>query len=341
MTTYEDAGVSLARGDAASEDALRQMKATFKEYVVLDLGLPVVDLFAAIPKHWRRPMLRHAVDGVGTKLIYAANCRLVNTVGEDLVAMCTDDLARYNIRPLAFSAYRGANFIDERTLSLVVWGIVSGCKKAEIPYTAGETAEMPGFYVGSHFELVGFCDGIYEHGTLRYGQDTKAGDILIALPSLGPGSNGFSLIRSVFPPEEVVAGKSPVTCEEVLRPTSIYTRQVLKANERYKTIRGWAHITGGGLGEKGKLAKLLPRGLCASLDRESWKVPSIFLKVQQVGNISDEVMFSTFNMGLMMIAPVQNRQANNVVQFFESLGIPAAIVGRVEKQKGLSKELIV
>jgi len=339
-STYEDAGVNIARGDAASADAFRQMQQTFDETVVVDTGLPAIQLIKAL-RLPGRPRLHATVDGVGTKLLYAAACGIHDTVGIDLVAMCVDDHARYNIYPICFAAYRGTNTIDETVFSSVTKGVVEGCKRAGVPYIAGETAEMPGFYAGSHYELVGVSVGVYEEGALRHGQDTRLGDLLVALPSFGGGSNGFSLMRHVFPPEKVAARESAVGPEEILKPAPIFTRPVLKANRTYKTIRGWAHITGGGLGERGKLASLLPSGFCARLDRKSWQVPPLFQKVQEAGSISDEEMFSTFNMGLMMIAPVQKRQAAQVVRFFESLGISAAVVGRVEEQTGVNKIEVV
>ncbi|OGY26218.1 MAG: phosphoribosylformylglycinamidine cyclo-ligase [Candidatus Woykebacteria bacterium RBG_16_44_10] len=338
--TYEDSGVSLTRGDVASQDALRLTQQTFDETVTVDFGLPVIELIKVLQLPGR-PLLHATMDGVGTKLMYAAACDAHDTVGIDLVAMCVDDHSRYNIRPICFAVYRGTNTIDENVFSLVTRGVVEGCKQAGVPYIAGETAEMPGFYSDSHYELVGVSVGVYEEGTIRRGQNTLPGDLLVALPSLGGGSNGFSLIRRFFPPEEVAAGKSLVSREEVLNPTPIYTRLVLEANRTYETIRGWAHITGGGLGERGKLASLLPEDLCARLDRKSWQVPPLFKKIQEVGGISDETMFSTFNMGLMMIAPVQKRSAAKVARFFESLGIPAAIVGRIEERRGVDKVEII
>jgi len=334
-------GVSLARGDAASAEAFAQMQATFGKTVVVDSGLPGIDTRMAFPRHFRRPIITAAPDGVGTKLIYAAACGIPGSVGIDLVAMCADDQARWDIIPISFSVYRGTNTIDPEVFAQVTKGVVEGCKLAGgIPYISGETAEMPGFYVDSHYELVGVCNGVHDFGKLRRGGDIRDGDLLVSLPSKGGGSNGFGEIRLAFPPDEVAAGRVSLTPEEVLRPTPIYTVPVLKANAAFPSIRGWAHITGGGLGERGKLAHILPAGLCATLDRKSWEVPVIFRKVQEVGGTSDKKMFSIFNMGLMMVAVVSKKDAARLVRFLEGLGYAPSIVGRVEKQKGTKKVVV-
>ena len=332
-SSYEQSGVSLARGDTASADAFARLQKTFNSSILMDSGLAVVDLKKVIGG-MKNPRLHSTTDGVGTKLIFAAACGISDTVGFDLVAMVVDDHSRFNITPINFTVYRGTNRIDEGIFSRVVEGIVQACKKAGVPYTSGETAEMPDFYQGANYELVGTSTGVYDAGTLRKGEGIRSGDLLVALPSFGGGSNGFSLTRSIFPPEEVASGKAPVTPEMILKPTPIYTQEVLSANRRYKSIRGWAHITGGGLGEKGKLAALLPNGLIAVLDRKSWQIPEIFRQIQTVGGVDSERMFETYNMGLMMIAPVAARQAQIVISFFESCGVEAWIVGRVEEASG-------
>jgi len=336
--SYEQAGVSLARGDAASADAFARMQVTFNSSILLDSGLAVVDLKKVI-RGMKNPRLHSTMDGVGTKLIYAAFCGISDTVGFDLVAMCVDDHSRYNIIPINFTVYRGTNKIDEGIFSRVVEGVAQACKKAGGPYTSGETAEMPDFYQGVNYELVGTSTGVYDAGTLRKGGGIRSGDLLVALPSFGGGSNGFSLTRNIFPPEEVASGKAPVTPEMILKPTPIYTQEVLSANSRYKSIRSWAHITGGGLGEKGKLASLLPDGLVAVLDRRSWEIPPIFQQIQTVGRVDSERMFETYNMGLMMIATVAVRQAQTVISFFESCGVEAWIVGRVEESRGAGRKI--
>ncbi len=336
--SYEQTGVSLARGDAASADAFARMQITFNSSISMDSGLAVVDLKKVI-RRMKNPRLHSTMDGVGTKLIYAAVCGIHDTVGFDLVAMCVDDHSRYNITPVNFTVYRGTNKIDEGIFSRVVEGVAKACKKAGVPYTSGETAEMPDFYTGPNYELVGTSVGVYDAGTLRKGEEIRSGDLLIALPSFGGGSNGFSLTRSIFPPEEVASGKTPVTPEMILKPTPIYTQEVLLANRRYKSIRGWAHITGGGLGEKGKLAALLPEGLTAVLDRKSWQIPEIFRQIQTAGRVDNERMFETYNMGPMMITPVAVRQAQSVVRFFESCGVEAWIVGRVEESGGTNRKI--
>ncbi len=268
MTTYESSGVSLARGDAASEDAKEQIARTFTSETFLDHGIPCTRLKLLFPELRGDPLLSRTADGVGTKLRYAAVANRRRTVGRDLVAMVVDDMSRYRRRPLSFSMYRAANKIVTQEFHEMLEGAVEGCIDAGVPYPAGETAEMPGYYVDPNFELVGFADGIHEHGMLRFGQDTKIGDLLLGLPSNGGGSNGFSFFRNIWLPENVVAGRCSVTIDEILQPTPIYTKQILEAMQWCETIRGWAHITGGGLGPRGKLAAIMPAGMAAYLRQE-------------------------------------------------------------------------
>ena len=336
--SYEQSGVSLARGDAASADAFARMQTTFNPEILMDSGLPVVHILKVI-RGMKEPRFHSTMDGVGTKLIYAAVCGIYNTVGFDLVAMCVDDHSRYNIKPINFTLYRGTNKIDEQVFAKVAEGVVEACIRAGVSYTGGETAEMPDFYANTNFELVGTSNGVYDTGTLRRGQGTRPGDLLVALPSYGGGSNGFSLTRRIFPPKEVASGKAAVSPEVVLKPTPIYTQEVLVANKRFKSIRGWAHITGGGLGERGKLSSLLPNGLVAVLDRSSWEVPPIFRQIQTVGQVDDERMFETYNMGLMMIAPVAASHARAVLGFFESIGVECWVVGKIEESVDYDRKI--
>lgn len=335
--SYESSGVSLARGDAASSSAILQAQETYDESVVIEHGQRGRRLKFLIPGIPGDPVFSEAVDGVGTKLIYAALAERYDTVGEDLVAMVIDDHSRYNRKPISFAWYRGSNRISLEQASLIMNGVVEGCKKAQVPLLGGETAEMPNFYVDPHFEIVGFSTALHEYGSLRVGQETVAGDILIAVPSNGGGSNGFTLLRRVFTPRSVVAGLCAVTIEEILAPTPIYTPFIMKAMEECKTIRGWAHITGGGLGESGKLAHLLPEGLAAKLDPSSWEVPHLFKTVQEVADISDENMRDAFNLGLMMVAPVAKEEAEQLIRFLESLFCRPMVVGKVIEQAGERK----
>ena len=334
MTTYESSGVSLARGDAASEDAKRQIVQTFDDSVVFDHGIPGKRLRALYPELERDIIETTCVDGVGTKLIYAAAADLLETVGEDLVAMVVDDVVRFNRRPISFSGYRGRNTIEEEAFHRILSGMVSGCKKAGTPYLSGETAEMPGFYANNNFEIVGSSVAHHEFGKLRVGQDTQIGDALIALPSRGVASNGFSFLRDIWPPQDVLAGVCPVTIDEILEPTPIYTQQIIEVNKRCTTIRGWAHITGGGLGERGKIPQILPQGMTARLFQDNWQVPNIFRLAQGAAKASDEQMRSTFNLGLMFIAPVHQDEAMEAFKILTDLGCEPMIVGYVVAQEG-------
>lgn len=337
---YEKAGVSLARGDLASKEARQLIQRTYQDnYVRIAEGIPGIDMLKAI-EGFTSPRLITAMDGVGTKLVYAAVAQRFDTVPEDLVAMILDDLSRYNVFPITFGMYRGANEVQAAPMRLMIQGAVNGCiKGGMVAYTSGETAEMPGFYNGSNFELVGFACGLVEGDNLRRGQDTQEGDVLVALHSYGGGSNGFSLYRRTWPPEDVVAGKCSVTIDEILKPTPIYTKPVLVANREFPSIRGWAHITGGGLGCDGKLPDIVPEGLAAELDMQTWEIPTIFHKIREEAELSFEDWVEVYNLGLMMVAPVARTDASSILRLFDSLGYQASVVGRVVEQTG--KERVV
>ncbi len=333
MNTYEDAGVSLARGDAASEDARKQLFRTFNNYSTLVKGLVVLRAdFGGMGE----PFLALASDGVGTKLEYAFASGIHNTVGIDLVAMCVNDLARNNIRPLGFALYRATGRVEPEIMHEVIEGVVEGCLQAGCVYTTGETAEMPSFYQAGEYDLAGFTVGVFDRNQLNTGERIREDDVLIGLASSGPHSNGYSLLRRVFPPEEAV--KDPELLGELLAPTRIYVKSVLAANKSYD-VHGWVHITGGGI--TGKLGKIIPEGLTARLNWGSWPVPAIFTKSQVAGNISDQEMQRVFNLGLGFIGVVSARITDYVVDILNKEGEKAYVVGEILRSNQSDKVTFV
>lgn len=323
--TYKAAGVSTARGDAASEDAFKQLSRTFnKDVVVLD-GLVAL---RADFSQMREPLLAFASDGVGTKLKYAFASGQHNSVGIDLVAMCVNDLARNNIRPLAHCLYRATGKIDQRAMHDVIEGVVEGCVQAGCVYPTGETAEMPGFYAPGEYDLAGLAVGVFEREEIITGQSIQEGDLVFGLASSGIHSNGFSLVRKLFPPEEVVNDASLLY--QILKPTRIYVKSVLAVNSRFE-IHGWAHITGGGIA--GKLGKIIPEDLAARLDTTKWLVHDIFRRIQEAGKISDQEMRSTFNLGLGMIGVAPEGLARHIVNFLAQQGEAAYLIGEIVKSE--------
>lgn len=322
---YDLSGVSIARGDTASADAFAQLAKTFRYGTQVLNGL--VCLSAEFPR-MRDPMLALATDGVGTKLKYAFASGRHKTVGIDLVAMCVNDLARNNITPLGFALYRATSQIDSAVMHDVVEGVVEGCLQAGCVYMTGETAEMPGFYSQGEYDLAGFAVGIFDRQKLITGQEIKAGDAIVALASSGLHSNGFSLVRKLFPPEQV--NKQPELLEEILAPTKIYVKEVLTATGFFE-VKGWAHITGGGI--IGKLGKIIPDGYQAQLDASKWVCPEIFHLIQSEAGISWTEMYHIFNCGLGMIGVVNKSVAVDFVPFMARKGIQAYRIGRIRKRE--------
>lgn len=329
MPTYEESGVSLSRGNAASADAFAQLTRTFNEYSILQNGLVALKAdFRAMEE----PLLVLASDGVGTKLRYAVTSGEHTTVGIDLVAMCVNDLARNNVIPLGFAMYRAAGKIEPEVMHNVVEGVVEGCLQAGCVYVTGETAEMPGFYAEGEYDLAGFAVGVVDGRALVTGEAVREGDLIFGIGSSGLHSNGFSLVRTVFPPEEVV--NDPRLLHLLLNPTRIYVKPVLAANQRFE-IHGWAHITGGGI--VGKLGKIIPDGLIAHLDTIKWPVHAIFRRIKEAGGISDQEMRTTFNLGLGMIGVAAKDIANHVVNFLSQQGEAAYLIGEVTKSEEKEK----
>ena len=330
---YEESGVSIARGDAASADAFAQLARTFNDQSQLVKGM--VALSTDFP-HMEHPMLALATDGVGTKLKYAFTSGQHKTVGIDLVAMCVNDLARNNITPLGFALYRATGKIDSKVMHDVVEGVVEGCLQAGCVYMTGETAEMPGFYQDGEYDLAGFAVGVFDRDRLITGEKIKEGDTVFGIASSGLHSNGFSAVRKLFPPEEVVG--EPELLAEILQPTRIYVRDVLNWSQVLE-VHGWAHITGGGI--IGKLGKIIPEGLVAVLEVKNWPIPEIFERVRLAGSVSWEEMRSTFNCGLGMIGVAHPTIADTIVRMLNQNGTQAFIVGEIDEASPNEKDKVV
>jgi len=321
MSTYEESGVSIARGDAASADAFQQLVRTFNENTDLINGLVALK---ADFSHLREPRLVLTSDGVGTKLKYAFASGKHNTVGIDLVAMCVNDLARNNVVPLGFAMYRAAGEIEPEVMHDVVEGVVGGCLQAGCVYVTGETAEMPGFYQEGEYDLAGFAVGVVDRGKVITGEAIQECDLVFGLGSSGLHSNGFSLVRKLFPPEEAVEDSRLL--HQILQPTRIYVKPVMAVNRSFE-IHGWAHITGGGI--VGKLGNIIPDGLAARLDTTKWPVHYIFRRLREAGRISDKEMRRTFNLGLGMIGVASKDVAKQAVNFLAQQGEAAYLIGEI------------
>lgn len=244
-----------------------------------------------------------------------------DTIGIDLVAMCSNDIAVVGAEPLFFLDYYATGKLNVDIATAVVTGIGRGCELAGAALVGGETAEMPGMYDGEDYDLAGFCVGVVERALLVDGSKVEAGDTLLALPSSGPHSNGYSLIRKVL---ERTGDNAQQTCgdttlgEALLAPTVIYNRPLL-ALQKELEVRAMAHITGGGILEN--LPRVLPDGLGALIHRDSWQLPAVFQWLQNGGNITDTEMMRTFNCGVGMIIVVDRKNAAEALSILKTHGI--------------------
>jgi phosphoribosylformylglycinamidine cyclo-ligase len=332
--TYEGAGVDIAAGEEAVERIKRHVRSTFRPEVIGDIG-GFGGLFDFAAHRYRNPVLVSSTDGVGTKALVAQAVGRFDTIGVDLVAMCVDDLVCQGAEPLFFLDYIAVGKLDPDHIEQLVAGVAAGCREAGCALIGGEMAEHPGAMEPGEFDLVGFAVGVAERDQLLSGEHVAPGDVLIGLPSPGLRSNGFSLARRVL----LERGQRPLDgpayegahhtlADELLEPSRIYAPAVL-AVLRVVDVRAVAHITGGGL--PGNVARVLPKGCAAVLERRSWEVPRIFAEVQREGAVDDDEMARVFNLGIGMVLVVADDEAFRALDVLRSHGHQAAVIGRIER----------
>jgi phosphoribosylformylglycinamidine cyclo-ligase len=330
--TYRDAGVDIDAGEELV-DAIKPMAAsTRRPGATGDLG-GFGGLFDLKAAGFKDPILVSGTDGVGTKLMLAFATGRHETIGIDLVAMCANDVLAQGAEPLFFLDYFATGKLETGVAGKVVAGIAEGCRQAGCTLIGGETAEMPGMYAPGHYDLAGFVVGAVERAdVLPRTNDMKAGDVLIALPSSGPHSNGYSLIRKIVErtglswdataPFE--SGKS--LGEALLAPTSIYVKSVLPAI-RSKRIKGLAHITGGGLTENAP--RMCPDHLVPKIDYASLALPPVFDWLKREGSMSDAEMHRTFNCGVGIVMAVEPALANALMEDLANGGEAPFVIGEL------------
>ncbi|MGI6700946.1 MAG: phosphoribosylformylglycinamidine cyclo-ligase [Christensenellales bacterium] len=329
---YKSSGVDVERGYEAVKLMNKYIKDTYDANVIGD-----TKSFGAIYALDSENCLVSGTDGVGTKLKYAFSTGRFDTIGIDCVAMCVNDILCCGARPLFFLDYIATSFLDPVKMSQIVKGVSIGCKQAGAALIGGETAEMPGFYAEGEFDIAGFAVGIVKRDKLIDGSKMVEGDRLIGLESSGIHSNGFSLVRQLFPPDSAEIDKydERLGCayiDMLLEPTRIYVKPVLKLIDKFD-IHGLAHITGGGMYEK--LMRIFPDGLSAVIYRNSYPRPEIFKLLQERAGITDEKMFNTFNMGIGMVIAARPEIAGDIISEAEKSGVKAYDIGEVTKGKGL------
>lgn len=329
-TTYRDSGVDIGKADSLIEKLKGRIQKTFHPHVLSSIGG-----FAAlteIPKTYKDPVLVSSTDGVGTKLRVAFMTGRHDTIGIDLVAMSANDVLTIGAKPFFFLDYFAAGSIDEVIYPAVLNGICAGCEMAGCALIGGETAEMPSFYGKGEYELAGFIVGLIEKENVIDGTTVREGDSVIGLASNGLHSNGYSLARKVlFDVQQLtvqshVQGLEVSIGEELLRPTKIYVKAVLDIVGNFP-VRGMAHITGGGL--PGNISRIIPDGLRADLHLPAGTVAPIFTVLKGLGNIPDDDMYSTFNMGVGFVLIVPESASRDVVARLNSLGERAFIIGEI------------
>ncbi|WP_374133597.1 phosphoribosylformylglycinamidine cyclo-ligase [Candidatus Endomicrobiellum pyrsonymphae] len=313
MTTYRKAGVNIEAGN----ELVKRLKKK----------LPKIGGFGGLfPIVGTKYNLVSSTDGVGTKLKLAFLLNKHDTVGIDLVAMNVNDLICVGAKPLFFLDYFACGKLNVDQAEQVIKGIAKGCKLSCSQLIGGETAEMPGFYKDGEYDLAGFSVGIIEKGKEINGSKIKSGDVIIGLPSSGPHSNGYSLIRKVFSDSELKKYS-----RQLLAPTRIYVKEILAAltkfNSEKQDIVGIAHITGGSFYDK--IARILPENIRVVIEKGSWKVPEIFKLVQEKGNVPEEDIYRTLNMGIGMILIVHANVATQVKRFFKD----AEAIGYIKNGK--------
>jgi phosphoribosylformylglycinamidine cyclo-ligase len=300
---YADAGVNIALADAVKQRIRHHASRTFTPGVLGGIG-GFGALFALDNKKWKEPVLVSSADGVGTKLKVAMAAGVHSTVGGDLVNHCVNDILVQGAEPLFFLDYLAMGQLDANVVEQLVEGMSRACRKAGCALIGGETAEMPGFYPPGEYDLAGFIVGVVERKKILPGKNVKPGDTLIALPSAGLHTNGYSLARKLcfevakIKPETYVAEIGNKIGAELLKPHLCYAPALKNILER-----GWvsalAHITGGGI--PGNLPRVLPSGVKAEIDLGSWPVPSIFKYLAKLGNIETDELLQSFNVGVGMI----------------------------------------
>jgi phosphoribosylformylglycinamidine cyclo-ligase len=333
VVTYADAGVDLERAKRAKQRIKYLAHKTFTKSVLSEIG-SFGGMFALDKKKYKDPVLVASVDGVGTKLKVAFEMNLHHTVGTDLVNHCVNDIAVQGAAPLFFMDYFATGKLDPEVAEKVVTGIAEACKHNGCALIGGETAEMPGFYEKGDYDLAGFIVGIVEREKVITGKKVAPGDVLVGLASNGLHTNGYALARKLlfgiarYSPETYVNQIKNKVGNELMRTHKSYWPVVKKLVDA-EAVSAMAHITGGGI--TGNLPRVLPKGTAAVIDMGSWPIQPVFTHLQHLGNIPQDEVFRTFNMGIGMILVVPPKKFAKVQSILERAGEKGYTIGRIVK----------
>lgn len=331
QSKYGEAGVDIDKGNAFVHGIKDIVKSTHQRGVLNDIG-GFSSLFAIDTDKYKQPVLVTSTDGVGTKLDIAKRCRKHDTIGIDLVAMCVNDIIVGGAKPLCFLDYYSVGKLELDVATEIIKGIAEGCIQSQCSLVGGETAEMPGLYRDGDYDLAGFVVGIGDRDKLIDGSEIRVGNKIIGLKSSGLHSNGFSLVRKIcfsdhdLDVEQHIDELGCTLGEELLKPTKIYVQSVLGVLRDYK-LNGIVHNTGGGFIDN--IPRILPAACKAKIDCSSWQHPPIFAFLSEKGQVPQQEMYRTFNMGIGLMVAVDEKDADDIMHRFLAHGEEASIIGEI------------
>jgi phosphoribosylformylglycinamidine cyclo-ligase len=331
--SYRDAGVDIDAGDRLVENIKPFAKRTMRPEVLGGIG--GFGALVEISKKYREPVLVSGTDGVGTKLKLAFELNRHDTVGIDLVGMSVNDILVQGAEPLFFLDYFACGKLDVEAATEVIKGIASGCEQAGCALIGGETAEMPGMYPAGEYDLAGFAVGVVEKARIITGRDIKPGDAVIGLASNGAHSNGYSLVRKILSLHKADLNAKfdgeRTLADCIMAPTRIYVKPLLALMQSL-TVKGMAHITGGGLLEN--VPRVLPENVVAQLDGKAWHTPKLFDWLREMGNVAPQEMYRTFNCGIGMVVIVDQGDAQAALAQLNAAGETATVIGTIRTRNG-------
>ncbi|MDD4320064.1 MAG: phosphoribosylformylglycinamidine cyclo-ligase [Acidaminococcaceae bacterium] len=331
--TYADSGVDIDAGNRAVELMKESVRATYRPEVMGDLG-GFGGLFALNSGKYQEPVLVSGTDGVGTKLKIAFMLDKHDTIGQDAVAMCVNDILVQGAEPLFFLDYIAVDKVNAEKVAQIVQGVARACKESGCALIGGETAEMAGFYTKDEYDIAGFCVGVVEKSKMITGDKVAAGDVLLGLPSTGLHSNGYSLVRKIcfevmnMESETQIPEFGKTLGEELLTPTRLYPAVCLPLIEKFN-LHGMVHITGGGFYEN--IPRILPKDCDALVNAGAWEIPPVFQKLQEWGNVPWTEMYRTFNMGVGMVLLVGADEVEALREYLTTAGEAYYELGSIVK----------
>ncbi len=331
--SYRDAGVDIDAGDQLVENIKPYAKRTMRPEVLSGIG--GFGGLVEISKKYKEPVLVSGTDGVGTKLKLAFELNIHDTVGIDLVGMSVNDILVQGAEPLFFLDYFACGKLNVPAATEVIKGIANGCEQAGCALIGGETAEMPGMYPVGEYDLAGFAVGVVEKANIITGADIKPGDVVLGMASNGAHSNGYSLVRKIIersnPDMSAKFDGERILRDVIMAPTRIYVKPLLALMQTL-TIKGMAHITGGGITEN--VPRVLPANVVADIDSKSWELPKLFKWLQENGGVAEQEMYRTFNCGIGMVVIVAASDAERAISQLQEAGETVTKIGVIRARNG-------